>query len=289
MFSLLLVAAIATTPIASPRASASPGATSTQSAVESPTPSRLLGMIRAKFRSHRPPPAYITYILERKQLTDQGYPDYAESYKTKYWVRNADRASLTRRVNRDINRGEMKFDRPAFNESRDPGPPTADLFEPASLKSRPVSFVPTPEPNASSLPTIGNISVVGEFDYRVDTIATEGNELHLKILPTRDPDRNRLRELFVDRKTLELHKLVATDKLFLLGSSDVYGVTFTVTLGMLEGMPVVKTIHGVVGDGYQGDGSIVDYTFRDITFPATLPVWYFDPKTYAQHEAEEPS
>lgn len=289
MFSFLLVAAIATTPTAPPRASASPSVAATQSAVESPTPSRLLGMIRAKFRSHRPPPAYITYILERKQLTDQGYPDYAESYKTKYWTRNADRAALTRRVNRDINRGEMKFDRPAFNESRDPGPPTADLFEPAPRKSRPVSFVPTPEPVGSSLPTIGNISVVGEFDYRVDTIATEGNELHLTILPTRDPDRNRLRELFVDRKTLELHKLVATDKLFLLGSSDVYGVTFTVTLGMLEGTPVVKTIHGVVGDGYQGDGSIVDYTFRDITFPATLPAWYFDPKTYAQHEAEEPS
>ena len=277
MFPLLLVAAIAASPTATP------------SALESPTPARLLGMIRAKFRSHRPPPAFVTYVLERKQLTDQGFPDYAESYKTKYWVRNVDRAALTRRVFRDINRGEMKFDRPAFNESRDPGPPTADLFEPAPSRPRPVSFVPTPEPGASSLPTIGKISVTGEFDYRVDTIATEGDELHLKISPTRDPDRNRLRELFVDRKTLELHKLVATDKLFILGSSDVYGVTFTVTLGMLGGTPIVKTIHGVVGDGYQGDGSIVDYTFRDMTFPTTLPDWYFDPKTYQQHEAQEPS
>lgn len=286
MFSLLFIAAIAAT-ATSP--TIAPSARETPSAIASPTPARLLGMIRAKFRSHRPPPAYVTYVLERKQLTDQGFPDYVDSYKTKYWVRNVDRAALTRRVLRDINRGEMKFDRPAFNESRDPGPPTADLFEPAPRRSQPVSFVPTPEPSASSLPTIGKISVTGEFDYRVDTIATEGDELHLTILPTRDPDRNRLRELFVDRKTLELHKLVATDKLFLLGSSDVYGVTFTVTLGILDGVPVVKTIHGVVGDGYQGDGTVLDYTFRDIAFPTTLPAWYFDSRTYAQHEADEPS
>ncbi len=283
MFSLIFIAAIATSPTIAPSARETP------SAIASPTPARLLGMIRAKFRSHRPPPAYVTYVLERKQLTDQGFPDYVDSYKTKYWVRNVDRAALTRRILRDINRGEMKFDRPAFNESRDPGPPTADLFEPAPRKSQPVSFVPTPEPNASSLPTIGKISVTGEFDYRVDTIAVEGDELHLTILPTRDPDRNRLRELFVDRKTLELHKLIATDKLFLLGSSDVYGVTFTVTLGMLDGVPVVKSIHGVVGDGYQGDGTIIDYTFRDIAFPTTLPAWYFDSRSYAQHEADEPS
>ncbi|GAC1301037.1 MAG: hypothetical protein NVSMB19_08640 [Vulcanimicrobiaceae bacterium] len=273
MLALLLAAALA---------SPAPAATS------SPSPQRLLGMIRAKFRSHRPPPPFEIYTLERKQLTEQGFPDYLDSYKVKYWVRNLDRAALTRKVYRDVNRGNMTFDRPAFNESRDPGPPTADVFEPAPAKARPITFVPTPEPNATQLPTIGSVTVSGEFDYRVDTIATEGDELHVKVLPTRDPDRNRLRELFVDKKTLELHKLVATDKLFILGTSNVYGVTFTVTVGTLEGVPVVTAIHGVVGDGYAGDGSTVDYTFRDISFPKTLPDWYFDPRQYAQHEAQEP-
>lgn len=282
MFVIFLAAVLATpTPN---RATAGPATT-----VASPSPMRILGMIRAKFRSHRPPPTYVTYTLERKQLTEQGFPDYAESYKTKYWVRNNDRAALTRRVFRDINRGAMTFDRPAFNESRDPGPPTADLFEPAPARPRPITFVPTPEPAASQLPTIAQVTVTGEFDYSVESIATEGNELHLRILPTRDPDRNRLRELFVDRKSLELHKLIATDKLFILGTSDVYGVTFTVTLASLEGVPVVTQIHGVVGDGYTGDGSTVDYTFRDIAFPTALPTWYFDARSYAKHEAEEPS
>lgn len=228
-------------------------------------------------------------MLERKQLTDQGFPDYAESYKTNYWVRSVDRAALTRRVYRGINRGAMTFDRPAFNESRDPGPPTADVFEPAPAKPHPISFVPTPEPGAAQLPTIGTIAVTGEFDYRVVSVATEGDELHLKIEPTRDPDRNRLRELFVDRKTLELRKLVATDKLFILGTSDVYGVTFTITMSQLAGVPVVTSIHGVVGDGYTGDGSTIDYTFTNVAFPTTLPQWYFDPKSYAEHEAQEPS
>jgi hypothetical protein len=256
------------------------------SATPLPAPKRLLGLIRAQFRSHRPPPPFEIYTLERKQLTDQGFPDYVGSYKVKYWVRNLDRAALTRRIYKSINRGELLFDRPAFNEDRDPGPPTADLFEPAPAHPHPITFVPTPEPAASALTVIGSVTTTGEFDYRVDTVAQEGDELHLKVLPTRDPDRNRLRELWVAKDTLELHKLIATDKLFILPSNDVYGVLFTVTLKPIDGIPCVTSIHGVVGDGYSGDGQVVDYTFSDISFPATLPDWYFDSKQYRDHDSE---
>jgi hypothetical protein len=252
------------------------------------SPKALLGAIRAKFRSHRPPPPYIVYTIERKQLTDQGFPDYAESYKEKVWCRSSDRAALSRRIYRSINRGELIFERPAFNEDRDPGPPTADLFEPAPLHAHPITFVPTPEPVGTPLPVIGTVTAVGEFDYRVDSVTTEGDVLHLKVLPTRDPDRNRLREMWVDKQTLELQKIVATDKLFILGRNEVYGVTFTITLGMQGGRPIVTDIHGVVGDGYTGDGSTVDYKFRDIEFPANLPDWYFDEKTYRSHPNDAP-
>jgi len=245
--------------------------------------------IRARFRSHRPPPAYEVYTIERKQLTDQGFPDYLESYKDKLWVRNSDRASLKRQIFRGINRGYLEFERPAFNEERDPGPPTADVFEPAPLHPHPVSFVPTPEPVQSEPPIIGRIYAKGVLDYRVDSITEEGDQLHLIVLPNRDPDRNRLREIWCDAKTLELHKLVATDKLFILGTRDVYGVTFTITMGSLDGIPVVTDIHGVVGDGYSGDGATVDYFFRNISFPETLPDWYFDTKLYASHQSEAPS
>ena len=286
LFAAVTTLALLASPV--PASKPSPSAANVPSKFDGLEPDKLFVLVRSTFRSHRPPPPYEVYTLDRKQLTEQGFPDYADSYKNKYWVRTSDRAALTRKIYRSINRGEMIFDRPAFNEARDPGPPTADVFEAAPARSHPVSFVPTPEPVQTALLTIGNVTTKGLFDYRVTSVKTEGDEFHLSVLPIRDADRNRLREIFCNRQTLELRKLVATDKLFILGTSDVYGVTFTITMGSLEGVPVVTDIHGVVGDGYSGDGSTIDYAFRDIAFPKTLPDWYFDTKQYAQHEKDEP-
>jgi hypothetical protein len=254
----------------------------------SESPDALLAHIRRVFRSHRPPPPYVTYTLIRKQLTDQGYPDLVNSYSYHIWVRTLDKAALARKVEMDDAFGTLEFQRPAFNEDRDPGPPTADLFEPAPAHPHPIDFVPTPEAQYTAPPVIATVTARGEFDYHVVSVQTEGSELHLTVVPIRDPERNRLREIWVDKKTLELHKLVATDKLFIEGSSDVYAVLFTVYLGWLNGMPVVTRIHGVVGDGYSGDGQIVDYWFNDITFPTSLPDWYFNPRTYSSHQNDAP-
>jgi hypothetical protein len=250
-------------------------------------PERILGLIRATFRAHRPPPPYVTYTLTRAQLTDQGFPDYVESYTYHIWCRSSDRAALARKVFRDTARGPLEFQRPAFNEPRDPGPPTADLFEPAPLHPHPLEFVPTPEPAQTTLPTIATVIRVGEFDYRVVALKDEGPMLHLTIEPTRDPERNRLREIWADAKTYELRKLVATDKLF-VEHDRVYGVTFTIALGTLQGYPVVTDIHGKVGDNYSGDGEDVDFHFRDVAFPASLPAWYFDPHAYGAHQSDAP-
>jgi hypothetical protein len=270
---LALAAPVRAVPTPVPAASGEP----------TPTPQRMLGLIRAQFRSHRPPPPLESYTITRAQKATNGYPDYVNSYTVHVWVRNLDKAALTRLVYRDDYRGPLTFDRPAFNESRDPGPPTADVFEPAPSRPHPVSEVPTPEPNYTPLPVIGGVRTIIESDYRVDALDVEGNELHLHIFPIRDIERNRLREVFVDRKTLELHKLLATDKLFILGTKEVYPVTFTITMGVVQGYPVVTNLHGVVGGTYTGDGQLVDYTFTDIAFPRTLPDWYFDARQYAQH------
>jgi len=101
------------------------------------------------------------------------------------------------------------------------------------------------------------------------------------------PMTDRLREIYADKKTYELRRVVATDRLYIDGGPS-YGVIFTVDLQMLQGRPVVTRIHGVVGDGYDGDGQVVDYWFNDIRFPATLPDWYFDPRDYTAHLAEKP-
>jgi hypothetical protein len=262
-----------------------------------PSPERLLYQIRRQFRSHRPPPPYLTYTLVRKQTLDDGYPDLLNSYTYHMWCRTYDRAALGRRVYRGSSRGTLEFFRPSFNEPWDPGPPTADLFEPAPVHphTNPRTFVPTPEPTGSLPPVIASVTALGEFDYRVTRVADEGDLIHVSLLPRRDPDRNRLRELYVEQKTLELKRVVATDKLYEddNGSHHVYAMLFTVTLSWMNNMPIVTQIHGeptYQSDAeYLGRDATVDYDFNDITFPASLPDWYFDPRSYAAHTTDAPS
>ncbi|HEY1680152.1 MAG TPA: hypothetical protein VGF98_00730 [Candidatus Tumulicola sp.] len=261
-----------------------------------PSPDRLLFLIRRQFRSHRPPPPYTTYTLVRKQTLDDGYPDLLNSYTYHIWCRTFDRAALGRKVYRGSARGTLEFLRPSFNEPWDPGPPTADLFEPAPAHphTSPRDFVPTPEPTGSLPPTIAVVTAMGEFDYRITNIVREGNVLHLSLQPRRDPDRNRIRELYVDATTLELQQIVATDKLFDEGDNGnhVYPMLFTVTLGWMNNMPVVTHIHGTPtyeqDSEYLGKDATVDYDFNDIAFPSSLPAWYFDPRSYAAHVDDAP-
>ncbi|HEX3458990.1 MAG TPA: hypothetical protein VHR97_13655 [Candidatus Baltobacteraceae bacterium] len=275
---------------------AAPRPATTATPVPLPSPERLLYDIRRQFRSHRPPPTYVTYTLVRKQTLDDGYPDLLNSYTYHIWCRTTDRAALGRRVYRGSSRGTLEFLRPSFNEPWDPGPPTADLFEaaPAHPHTNPREFVPTPEPTGSLPPTIASVTVMGEFDYRVTRVADEGDEIHVSLQPRRDPDRNRLRELYVDRKTLELKEVIATDKLYDEGSGGrhVYPMLFTVSLTWMNNMPIVTHIHGTPtyqsDSDYLGRDATVDYDFNDITFPASQPDWYFDPRSYAQHVADAP-
>jgi len=286
-FPFLLPAGLAVAALFVALATGSPHAASAAATAPDPlaSPEKLLQKIRLQFRSHRPPPPYVTYTIVRKDTTPEGYIDYSNSYTDHVWVRTSDRAALKRQVNRDEDRGDLTFDRPAFNEPRDPGPPTADLFERAPVKqhANPQDFVPTPEPSGPE--TIASVVTTAELSYKVTAVAIEGPLLHLSVQPFRDVDRNRLREIYVDKKTFEIRKVVATDKLFV--GNDVYGTTFTVDLQMLQGRPVVTHIVGIVGDGYTGDPK-TEYWFNDIRFPASLPDWYFDPRQYAAHKGDAP-
>jgi hypothetical protein len=267
-------------------ATVGPVAVAPDAATPLPSPDDLLAAIRTKFRSHRPPPPYETYTLIRAQKTSYGYPDYVNSYTYKIWYRSTDHASLTRKITELGDVGPLEFQRPIFNAACDPGPPTADVFEPAPLHTYPPTYVPTPE--ASLPPTIVRVVSHGEFDYRVTSVQREGDELHLTLVPRRDPERNRIRQLWVDAKSLELRRMVVTDKLFVPGHEP-YPVLFTMDFSALEGIPIITHIHGVVYGGYDGDGTTVDYDFQNTNFPLDLPSWYFDPRDYAQNEANAPS
>jgi hypothetical protein len=285
----LALALFAATP--SPHATRKPHASPPPAATIAPIPTEspdvLLARIRNRFRSHRPPPPFEIYTIERKQPTTYGEPDYANTYIDHVWYRSNDHAAFERRENPENGYvGDPRFDRPIFNAATDPGPPTADVFEPAPAHTLPPDFVPTPEPT-NEPKILVTIRVKGEFDYRVESIDREGDLLHFKIQPRRQPDRNRLRELWVDAKTLELRKMVATDKLFVPGEKP-FPVLFTTDFSTLSGIPVITHIHGVVGGGYDGDGQTIDYDFRDLSFPLELPAWYFNARSWAQNKAEWP-
>ena len=261
-------------------------------------PVRVLGLIRRVYRSHRPPPPFEIYTMVRTQTTNYGYPDYGGSYTTRYWVRNEDRASLTRRMFRDDAEGDLVFQRPALNEATDPGPPTVDLFAPAPIRQHPnpQSYVPTPEPTAEPLKSIASVVAIGEPDYNVSSLTVDGPVMHLVLKPRRDPERNVLREIWADKQTYELRKIVAHDRLF-TDDQGIFPVTFTYTLGYLHGTLVITNLHGLVeprieANGakteYDGDGRTVDFEFRDISFPSALPAWYFNPREYAQNQANAP-
>ncbi|HKU66789.1 MAG TPA: hypothetical protein VJP85_03340 [Candidatus Baltobacteraceae bacterium] len=265
------------------------------------TPVRVLGVIRRVYRMRRPPPLYETYTLVRKEDTNYGYVDPLGTYTVHYWVRNTDRAALMRKVFRDDYDGDMTFDRPALNQPRDPGPPTADLFEPAH--PQPIDVVPTPEPTSEPLKTIGSVVAIGESDYNVPKITVEGSELHLVLQPRRDPERNVLREIWVDKNSYILKKIIAHDRMF-VEQGHTYPMKVTYTLGYLDGYVVITHIDAVVlprrervGNEYQeisdfgdetGDADSLVIDFKDITFPASLPAWYFDPKQYGSHLADAP-
>ncbi len=294
----LLIAALAV-PFAVPTRAADPAPASTLPPYQTLTPVRVLGFVRRVFRSHRPPPPYEIYTMVRSQMTNYGYPDYAGSYTTKYWVRNSDRAALTRKLFRDDYEGDMSFQRPELNEATDPGPPTVDVFAPAPIRQHPnpLSYVPTPEPSGPPLKTITSVVAFGESDYNVPRMTVEGNLLDLVLKPRRDPERNVLREIWVDKHTYELRKIIAHDRLF-TDDQGTFPVTFTYTLGYLQGVLVITRLHGVVeprveSDGtqtvYDGDGRTVNFDFTDISFPSSLPSWYFDPREYAQNKDQAPT
>ena len=131
-----------------------------------------------------------------------------------------------------------------------------------------------------------------EYDYYVDSLTTEGNLVHLMLRPVRDPERNRLREVYADKSTYEVTRLIAHDRLY--ANREIVDTTFDIHIGTLERDPVVTSIHGEVGKAangteYVGDGKTVDYTFTKIAFPAAMPEWYFNARTYAAHQSDLPT
>lgn len=244
----------------------------------------ILARVKAGLRSHERPP-YVVYTLVRREALDN-IPDFLNSYTLRIWCRTADNAALSRRAFGSRATGDAQFITPAFDKPIDPGPPTADLLD----VIRQTQGAATPAPG--SPPVIGSVSVVIETNYHVTFAGIDGGDDHLRLEARRDPDRNRLTDLYVDRTTYALHRAVAHDHLYT--DNRTIAERFEIDFGTHEGVPVITAIHGQTDyaalDAHDAGEPLheVQYRFEDIAFPADLPTWYFEPAQYGAHRAEYP-
>jgi len=251
----------------------------------------ILARVKAGLRMHERP-SYVVYTLVRHDAIDN-IPDLLNSYTLRIWCRTADNAALSRRAFGSRTVGNAEFITPAFDKPIDPGPPTADLLDVIRQTEGTATPSPaTPAPSASLPPVIGSVSIVIETNYRVTSAGIDGGDDHLRLEARRDPDRNRLTDLYVDRSSYVLHRAVAHDHLYTDGRA--IPERFEIDFGMREGVPVITAIHGQTDytalDARNAGVPLheVDYRFEGIAFPADLPAWYFDPRQYGAHRSELP-
>lgn len=247
----------------------------------------MLARARATFRAHERP-RFVAYTMSRREF-ERDIPDFENTYSVRIWYRSADRTALSRRLDQKRAIGELKFTHPTFNEPVDPGPPTGDIFEPAPPRTG-----ATPEPAPSDpLRTIATVAVAGELDYRARYAGVEDGAYHLELTAFRDAGRNRLRDIWIDPVTFETRRIRANDRLFLLPSGMWIPDLFDVYFEMKDGVPVIRRIESTTDvdsdTASHGPHFRSDYRYDDITFPPSLPTWYFEPKTYRAHAREAPA
>ena len=251
--------------------------------VAPPAGEQILARAKTVFRAHVRPP-YVAYTVIRRDKHN-GEPDFENSYTLKVWCRASDRSALIRKVWRGVAYGAIDNITVAFDEMVDPGPPTADIFERA-LYGASVAVAPTtPAPDESPLPVIGGVSVYADYDYRITSVRRDGDAWHLTLEPKRDPDRNRIDDLWIDALTYEVQRMRVRDHLYLGLSGQSLEDEFDTRFVLRDGLPMIASIHGQTKYAQFE----TDYTFTDVTFPPTLPDWYFQPKTYGMHRVDAPS
>jgi hypothetical protein len=248
----------------------------------------ILARARAVFRA-RPRPTFVVYTLSRVERVGM-LPDFENTYVNRIWYRCNDGAAMTRRVPGGAARGPLIFERPRFNAALDPGPPTADIFERAPAQP---GVEAAPEPAPTALRTIGSVSTSVESDYRADVVDADARTYHLRLTPRRDPDRNRLREIWIDRDGYAVRRFIAADRMY-HGDTDAWDPeTFDVRLDREGEIPVIRSIEARPDLREQPwtypSDEVGTYRFSDIAFPPSLPDWYFRPSTYGEHLTEAPT
>ncbi|MBD5654885.1 MAG: hypothetical protein IAI50_06855 [Candidatus Eremiobacteraeota bacterium] len=232
-------------------------------------------------------PRFVDYTIGREERSGDAIVA-AGTYTERVWYRERDGAALARRIEGGVASGPLLAERPTLDGDVDPGPPTADIFEAGGPPA-----LATPAPSTETgLKVLAAVSVRGEFDYRAFADGDEAGAVRLRLEPRRDPERNRLRELWIDARNGNVLRLRMRDRIyFATRASDVPG-TFECREGLANGVWSLVSVASVADVSGAASGAAmpsVRYRFEDVAFPASLPDWYFDAYTYAKHARDAPN
>ncbi|MEO6991650.1 MAG: hypothetical protein ABI202_09050 [Candidatus Baltobacteraceae bacterium] len=159
-----------------------------------------------------------------------------------------------------------------------PQVPPNDAFgiapPPTPVPAPPIA--PVPKPSASPLREIGFV-VQRERAYRIELVGVEtlryGDAYHLKLTPLRDPEVNRLRELWIAKVGAATLRAVVAG----LFNGPPYGsVSWTIDYVPIEGRYYVQQIRAMAPLHFS-QATAVDarFDFVDYRFPDTIPDYVF--------------
>jgi len=230
-------------------------------------------------------PAYITYVMH------EVFVHHAKrlEYDYRVWYRGDDGKGLMQNLSPGRRGGaETVFGYPF------PFSPDVNFLLNATpdpvLTPVPASPTPTAQPGASGAKppaVLGVESVVSNRNYDVSFVGVEnylGHAVyHLALRAVRAERDHPLKDIWVDRTTFQVWKAHA-------GASGNKGPAAGSISGQAEFAPMGTywIVQRASGDGqlrfgFLSDSGHYEYVFSDIGFPASLPDWYFDPKSFARH------
>ena len=150
--------------------------------------------------------------------------------------------------------------------------------------SRPGFFEPVkPLPSASPLLTIATVSAFKPPPYQItnlgDTVVKGQPVYHLALVPIRDPTRNVLRQMWIDKTTFLPARYVA----FRTVSDPFEYFSYLVTVDTVEIDGRMVNVRAA-GNSKNGLGK---WQISNVSFPASEPDWVFDRAQWRRHIGEQ--
>jgi hypothetical protein len=147
-------------------------------------------------------------------------------------------------------------------------------------------------PDLSDLKTIAAVVSVAKPSYQITFAGTStvtnggGSAYHLVLKPLSDPWRHNLRELWVSSANLNIIRAVLVGDYRPDNLQLVEQTTVAEDFGPVGRYWMVIHHTWSYRDAPDGVTFQYDVTAQNMSFPATIPAWYFDERQFAAHRSE---